>query len=143
MMRCLCNHCSTPIEFEDGIEGQEVVCPACEKQTILYDLEARQLEEKEKRARARKEQFSYAANVAGETLGAAAEVGAMAAKQGAKGAMTIMEFLFKLSVVFLILGGLAFGWVFGGAVGLLLGILIIVTYNGFEEVRKEIKALKR
>jgi hypothetical protein len=36
-MKCHCNHCSTPLEFEDRFLGENVECPECTLETALYD----------------------------------------------------------------------------------------------------------
>ena len=35
-MKCLCNHCSTPLEFEDSHVGESITCPECNLETVLY-----------------------------------------------------------------------------------------------------------
>ena len=35
-MKCLCNHCSIEIEFDESQTGQLVACPACSLDTALY-----------------------------------------------------------------------------------------------------------
>jgi len=39
-MKCLCNHCSREIEFEEGREGETVSCLHCELDTVLYVIPA-------------------------------------------------------------------------------------------------------
>jgi hypothetical protein len=76
----------------------------------------------------------------GETVGAVAEVGAMAAGVAAGG---LMEFAGFVVSAIISLGLIALGWSEGGGIGLLLALLIITTYSGLRELRKEIRKLKR
>ena len=37
-MKCLCNHCSITLEFEEEGVGQSIECPECNQETVLYEL---------------------------------------------------------------------------------------------------------
>jgi hypothetical protein len=54
-----------------------------------------------------------------------------------------MEFAGFVVSAIISLGLIALGWSEGGGIGLLLALLIITTYSGLREVRKEIRKLKR
>ena len=36
MMKCLCNHYSITLEFEEVGVGQSIECPKCNQETVLY-----------------------------------------------------------------------------------------------------------
>jgi len=118
--------CSTPLEFDAEFIGEEIECPECKQRTALYKMEKQQVKTDAK------EKIKDIGRDVGETVGAVAEVGAMAAGVTAH---HLMGFVVSAIVS---IGLIALGWSDGGGIGLLLAILVIVTYSGLSEVRKEI-----
>lgn len=137
-MKCLCNHCSTKIELEEGVVGQAVTCPVCEQQTILYDLEKQTKKGQEERSAKRKEKLERAKVIAGESLDVAAEIGTAAASFGASAVRSTMKFLGLFVAASLLVALLGFAYFEAGTTGILLWLILVVNVGYLREIKAAI-----
>lgn len=115
-MKCLCNHCSTPLEFDNHLANTEAECPGCLQKTTLYEM--------------KKEPKSTASGIK--------KASSIASRTASRGAELLKYSLAALGLVVFAF----FGYAIASGIGLLLAILIIATYSGLEEVRKEVANLR-
>jgi hypothetical protein len=142
LMKCLCMHCSASLEFEPEYAEQTIDCPECAKQTTLYEPEVdkEKREKMEARVKAGKETIKVVKHNAKDAFDSTVDAGLSVAGFAMEGLAKTFEVIVTATVT---IGMLFFSWEGGGAIGLLLAVLIIVTYSGLSEIRKEIRKLNR
>jgi len=137
-MKSLCNHCSARIELEEGVAGQEVTCPVCEQETILYDLEKQNKKIQEARTAKRKEKIERAKLLAGDTMDIASEIGASAASFGVFAFRSTLEFIGLFVAVSLLVALLGFAYLEAGTTGILLWLILVVNVSYLREIKAAI-----
>ena len=129
-MKCLCNHCSTPLEFEEDRVGQTADCPECGLDTTLYKPAA--AKPTESNADKLSDIGAKAAAAVGDSL--------QGADVAVRGVFSVIEVIVTVMVA---VGLLVIGGYGAGMIGFLLALLVVVTASGLHDVRKEISKLNK